>query len=129
MAIEITVPRLGWTMEEGTFLGWLKQEGDYVRAGEPLFTLEGEKATNAPTVVQFDSPQHLETPYGRVRFHDLTYLPGTITLDLFGHEIEMLPRTLFINTKEVPWRNDALFILTPTNKIPGLKDRDYKGRR
>ena len=26
MAIEITVPRLGWTMEEGVFLGWLKQD-------------------------------------------------------------------------------------------------------
>jgi len=64
-----------------------------------------------------------------VRFHDLTNLPGTITLDLHGHEIEMLPRTLFINTKEVAWSNNALFILAPTNKIPGLKDRDYKGRR
>ena len=28
MAIEITVPRLGWTMEEGTFVGWLKNDGD-----------------------------------------------------------------------------------------------------
>lgn len=44
MASEITVPRLGWSMEEGTFLGWLKQEGDTVREGEPLFTLESEKA-------------------------------------------------------------------------------------
>jgi pyruvate dehydrogenase E2 component (dihydrolipoamide acetyltransferase) len=45
MAIEITVPRLGWNMEEGVFVGWLKQDGDPVRAGESLFTLEGEKAT------------------------------------------------------------------------------------
>src|SRR5262249_17460527 len=44
MPIEITVPRLGWTMEEGTFVGWLKKEGDLVRAGEPLFTLDGDKA-------------------------------------------------------------------------------------
>jgi pyruvate dehydrogenase E2 component (dihydrolipoyllysine-residue acetyltransferase) len=44
MPVQITVPRLGWTMEEGTFVSWLKQEGEYVRAGEPLFTLEGEKA-------------------------------------------------------------------------------------
>jgi hypothetical protein len=91
--------------------------------------LQGEKATNAPRTVRFETPQHLETPYGRVRFHDLTYLPGTITLDLFGHEVEMLPRTLFVNTKEAPWRNGSLIVLAPTNKIPGLKDRDYKGRR
>ena len=32
-------------MEEGTFIGWLKNNGDLVQAGEPLFTLEGEKAT------------------------------------------------------------------------------------
>ncbi len=45
MAFEIRVPRLGWSMEEGTFAGWLKSQGDLVRAGEPLFSLEGEKAT------------------------------------------------------------------------------------
>src|SRR5438046_2879166 len=44
MRIEIKVPRLGWTMEEGTFVGWLKKDGDTVRAGEPLFTLDGDKA-------------------------------------------------------------------------------------
>ncbi|MFN0020753.1 MAG: 2-oxo acid dehydrogenase subunit E2 [Pirellulaceae bacterium] len=40
----ITVPRLGWSMEQGTFLGWKKKDGDFVRAGEVLFELEGEKA-------------------------------------------------------------------------------------
>jgi pyruvate dehydrogenase E2 component (dihydrolipoamide acetyltransferase) len=45
MAIAITVPRLGWTMDEGIFERWLKQDGDSVQAGEPLFSLEGEKAT------------------------------------------------------------------------------------
>ena len=45
MAIEITIPRLGWNMEEGIFAGWLKRDGEAVRAGEPLFSLEGDKAT------------------------------------------------------------------------------------
>jgi len=45
MAIPITIPRLGWNMEEGTFAGWLKRDGDQVRSGEPLFALETEKAT------------------------------------------------------------------------------------
>lgn len=44
MAHEIKVPRLGWNMEQGVFHGWLKREGEAVRAGEPLFTLEGDKA-------------------------------------------------------------------------------------
>lgn len=44
MALEIRIPRLGWTMEEGTFLGWLKKDGDPVQVGDLLYTLEGEKA-------------------------------------------------------------------------------------
>jgi pyruvate dehydrogenase E2 component (dihydrolipoamide acetyltransferase) len=44
MAIEITIPRLGWNMDEGVFVAWLKNDGDLVKAGEPLFTLESDKA-------------------------------------------------------------------------------------
>ena len=44
MAHEITIPRLGWSMEEGVLGDWLKASGERVQAGEPLFTLEGEKA-------------------------------------------------------------------------------------
>src|SRR5262245_905308 len=32
-------------MEEGTFVEWLKHDGDAVRAGEPLYVLESEKAS------------------------------------------------------------------------------------
>jgi pyruvate dehydrogenase E2 component (dihydrolipoamide acetyltransferase) len=45
MAIPITVPRLGWNMEQGVFVGWLKADRAPVRAGEALFTLESDKAT------------------------------------------------------------------------------------
>jgi len=31
-------------MEEGTFVKWLKQDGEIVHAGEPLFSIEGDKA-------------------------------------------------------------------------------------
>ena len=45
MAIEITVPRLGWSMEEGPFSGWLKRPGEQVDAGDMLFALESDKVT------------------------------------------------------------------------------------
>ncbi|MFN8442997.1 MAG: dihydrolipoamide acetyltransferase family protein [Caldilineaceae bacterium] len=45
MATEIVMPRLGWTMEEGTFGVWLKNDGDVVKSGDMLFTIEGDKAT------------------------------------------------------------------------------------
>lgn len=44
MAVSITIPRLGWSMEEGKFAGWLKRDGDHIRPGDVLFELEGEKA-------------------------------------------------------------------------------------
>lgn len=46
MAHEITIPRLGWSMEEGVFGEWLKAHGDRVEAGEMVFLLEGEKAAH-----------------------------------------------------------------------------------
>ncbi|RIK79842.1 MAG: hypothetical protein DCC67_10005 [Planctomycetota bacterium] len=53
MTIEITVPRLGWSMEEGSFCRWLKADGDAVREGDELYELEGDKATQV--VESFDA--------------------------------------------------------------------------
>jgi pyruvate dehydrogenase E2 component (dihydrolipoamide acetyltransferase) len=44
MPIEIIVPRLGWSMEEGAFVAWLKQDGELVKAVDLLFSIEGDKA-------------------------------------------------------------------------------------
>jgi pyruvate dehydrogenase E2 component (dihydrolipoamide acetyltransferase) len=53
MPIEIQLPRLGWSMEEGKVLAWLKKDGDFIKEGEPLFTLESDKA--AQDVESIDS--------------------------------------------------------------------------
>jgi pyruvate dehydrogenase E2 component (dihydrolipoamide acetyltransferase) len=45
MATEIKLPRLGQGMESGTVVRWLKQEGDRVEKGEPLFEVDTEKVT------------------------------------------------------------------------------------
>jgi pyruvate dehydrogenase E2 component (dihydrolipoamide acetyltransferase) len=44
MPIPVTIPRLGWNMEEGTFVEWLKADGAAVRPGDAVFRLEGDKA-------------------------------------------------------------------------------------
>ena len=45
MPIAITIPRLGWNMEEGVFVGWLKKAGERVDAHDSLFSLESDKST------------------------------------------------------------------------------------
>ncbi len=41
---EIVMPRLSDTMEEGTILRWLKQDGEHVARGEELVEIETDKA-------------------------------------------------------------------------------------
>ena len=45
MAVEIVMPRLSDSMEEGTILQWFVGEGDTVKEGEPLVEVETDKAS------------------------------------------------------------------------------------
>ena len=45
MATEVKLPQLGQTMEEGTFVSILINEGDKVKKGDVLFEVETDKAT------------------------------------------------------------------------------------
>ncbi len=53
MPYEIVMPRLGWNMEEGTLVEWLKQDGEPVNQGETVCTIEGDKA--ATDIETFES--------------------------------------------------------------------------
>ncbi len=44
MATDVTMPRLSDSMEEGTVLKWLVEEGAEVKRGEPLVEIETDKA-------------------------------------------------------------------------------------
>ena len=43
--VDVTMPRLSDSMEEGTILEWLKRPGDRIAKGEPLVEVETDKAT------------------------------------------------------------------------------------
>lgn len=45
MVREVIMPKLGQTMDEGTIVEWLKQEGEPVQRGDILFSTESDKAT------------------------------------------------------------------------------------
>jgi hypothetical protein len=86
--IVVDQPRLGITNVQIRF------------AGETL------PATNGPATLVFGQPRVVpyEVPFGQCVFMDTTFLPGTVTLQLFGHEIELLPRVLVVDRQEHPWR-------------------------
>ena len=44
MATEIIVPKVDMVMETGTFVEWLKKEGETVQKGEPLFVIMTDKS-------------------------------------------------------------------------------------
>ncbi|MEV6236605.1 lipoyl domain-containing protein [Lentzea sp. NPDC051838] len=46
MGSPITVPKLGWTMEEGVLIDWLVADGAEVAAGDPLYLLDNDKVEN-----------------------------------------------------------------------------------
>ena len=45
MATDVIMPQMGFDMEEGTVVRWLKAEGDNVDRGEPIVEIETDKAT------------------------------------------------------------------------------------
>jgi len=46
MAVEILLPKIGFSMQEGQVAEWLVADGGAVAEGEPLFSLEADKSTN-----------------------------------------------------------------------------------
>jgi pyruvate dehydrogenase E2 component (dihydrolipoamide acetyltransferase) len=83
MATEIKLPRLGQGMESGTVVRWLKQEGERVEKGEPLYELDTEKVTqeveaDASGVLLKIAVQEGEVPVGQ-------------TIAVIGEEGEAVP--------------------------------------
>lgn len=46
MEKNVKMPKLRPEMERGVLCAWLKEEGDTVTAGEPLFEIETDKVVN-----------------------------------------------------------------------------------
>src|ERR1051325_5879601 len=61
---------------------------------------------NAPQTMEFSQgrPVPFDVPYGKCVFLDAIFLPGTVAFEMFGHEIQLMPRTLTIDKAARPWR-------------------------
>jgi hypothetical protein len=60
--------------------------------------------------VPFDLP--FGTATGTCKFQELNFLPGTVVITVYGHEIQLMPRLLTIDrTQEIAWKQDRIIHL------------------
>ena len=70
MAVDVVMPRLSDSMEEGTVLRWLKSVGDDVKRGDELVEIETDKAnmtyeaTDEGTLVEILADEGATLPIG-----------------------------------------------------------------
>ncbi len=77
-----------------------------------------ERFTNAPYRRIFRTPNTNDLPYGPVEYADVTFLPGTIAFDAFGHLIEIVSRTLYLDGREIAWTSGTNLVVQPGDKLP-----------
>jgi pyruvate dehydrogenase E2 component (dihydrolipoyllysine-residue acetyltransferase) len=86
MAVEVPMPRLSDTMEQGTIARWVKHEGDHVAAGDVIAEIDTDKATMELTA--YEDGVLLKILLGEGESADL----GT-PIALIGAEDEDVPET------------------------------------
>ena len=86
-----------------------------------LFQGERVSKPNLEQQVTFDRPMKA-VPFGKVLQEDFRFLPGAVAFDFFGHEVELLPRTLIVNRKEVGWPSGTNIVLGSGEKMRKTND-------
>lgn len=90
------------------------------------------RVTNGPITYIYSRPDTNSTPFGPVYFVDTTQLPGTVALGAFGHVVEMVTRTLFVDFREVAWGSETNMTLLPEGKPSPerlkVKNQQWNGR-
>lgn len=86
MSNEVIMPALGMSQDTGVLAEWLKQPGEYVKAGEPLMAVETDKAIQEVEAAESGYLSHVayndgaEVPVGEV-MAKLTAEPEAATAD------------------------------------------------
>lgn len=112
----------GWIEHRRTFKGpWLVEfrsdsagvpaivvSQKYFQISETIrFPGQTVGSSNLSRAVVFGPPPAPDLPFGNLVFQDPTFLPGTVTLSLFGHQVEIFPRAFSIDKKEYRWETGA----------------------
>lgn len=92
------------------------------------FPGEVSPRSDLPITAVFNQPITNRMPFGPILFIDSSILPGTVTLNAFGHAVEMIPRTLFLDFKEFGWPAGSNIIVAASNK-PAPEKLEYKSQQ
>ena len=86
MTTELTMPQMGYDMQEGTVVRWLKAEGSKVEIGEPVAEIETDKA-----VVEFES--YAEGVLHKILVNEGTTVPVGEVIAIVGEDSEVVGTT------------------------------------
>lgn len=56
-----------------------------------------------------------DVPFGKCVFLDTVFLPGTVVLEIFRHQIQLLPRMLTVDGAEHAWQSESKITLSERN--------------
>ncbi len=65
MAIEVIMPKVDMVMESGTFVEWLKKDGERVSKGDPIFVITTDKAAIEVEITRGWHSLRRDRPSGR----------------------------------------------------------------
>ena len=85
-------------------------------SGEVVFDEPGLNAQPMDTTPESSrelKQRAFEVPFGECIYQDLMFLPGVVTMNLLGHEVELMPRTLVIDKKEISWSTPGSRVIVP----------------
>ena len=86
MTTELTMPQMGYDMQEGTVVRWLKAEGSNVEIGEPVAEIETDKA-----VVEFES--YADGVLQKILVNEGTTVPVGEVIAIVGEDSEVVGTT------------------------------------
>jgi len=116
MAEIIIMPKLGFNMSEGKLLNWYKKEGEPVKKGEPLFSIETDK-----TSIDIESNQ--DGIFLKKFIEEGDTLEVTLPIAIVGNKNENIDDLIRevnrqLNREEASTPNEAVEQETPSSKQP-----------
>lgn len=118
MAIELLMPQLGLTMNEGTITEWAKKEGDSVSKGDILFYVENDKA-----VIPFEAQN--DGVLARILVNPMKTVPvGTVVgiLAAHGETIQLQPEKTPAPSVPESEKTASARISTSSSKQQSMKE-------